>query len=361
MARIVYGISGEGSGHSSRAREVMTHLLSQGHAVRAVSYDRGYRNLKEDFDVFETEGLHIASEDNKVSKVKTFVDNIGRLPSGMRKLRELKRECFEEFQPHCVLTDFEPMTAYLAMHFDRPLVTLDNQHRMRYMDYTCPPELEGEARITEAVIRAIVPTPDLSLVTTFYFGRVRNERTLLFPPILRRAVRDLTPSRGGHHLVYTTAGFPSLLTLLPRFPRERFVVYGASEREGEEGNVAFRPPSQEGFLADLASARSVLATAGFTLMTESLHLRKPYLALPMHGQFEQELNALLLEELGYGRNGRALSAELVGDFFYRLPDYEQKLLAYEPQDNSALFQRLDTLLEGDAREAQQLHDRRPPS
>ena len=53
MARIVYGVSGEGSGHSSRAREMLTHLVSAGHQVKVVSYDRGYRNLKDDFDVFE--------------------------------------------------------------------------------------------------------------------------------------------------------------------------------------------------------------------------------------------------------------------------------------------------------------------
>ena len=60
MAKIVYGLAGEGSGHSSRAREMITHLAQIGHAVRVVSYDRGYNNLKDDFDVFQTEGLHIA-------------------------------------------------------------------------------------------------------------------------------------------------------------------------------------------------------------------------------------------------------------------------------------------------------------
>jgi uncharacterized protein (TIGR00661 family) len=57
-------------------------------------------------------------------------------------------------------------------------------------------------------------------------------------------------------------------------------------------------PMTEGFLHDLARCKGVIATAGFTLITESLHLGKPYLALPMRGQFEQELNALLLAELG---------------------------------------------------------------
>jgi uncharacterized protein (TIGR00661 family) len=78
MAKIVYGVSGEGSGHSSRAREMIIHLENLGHVVKVVSYDRGYNNLKDDFDVFETEGLHITSSDNRVSKVKTFTENLQR-------------------------------------------------------------------------------------------------------------------------------------------------------------------------------------------------------------------------------------------------------------------------------------------
>ena len=124
MARIVYGISGEGSGHSSRAREMMTHLLAAGHAVRAVSYDRGYRNLRDDFDVFETEGLSIRSVDNKVSVLETFTDNLARVPDGIARVREVRRRLFKEFEPDCVITDFEPTTAYLARHYDLPLISL---------------------------------------------------------------------------------------------------------------------------------------------------------------------------------------------------------------------------------------------
>ena len=53
-------------------------------------------------------------------------------------------------------------------------------------------------------------------------------------------------------------------------------------------------------------------------MTEALHLRKPMLALPMGGQFEQELNAHLLDDLNYGKNGRTADSESIGDFLYRL-------------------------------------------
>ena len=344
MARIVYGVSGEGSGHSSRAREVPTHLLESGHEVRVASYDRGHANLKDDFDVLEIEGLHIATEDNRVRLVETFTSNLARMSEGVRSLKTLRNELFRAFEPEVVLTDFEPMTAYLANHYRLPLVSIDNQHRMRWMRYEKPPELAREALMAETVIRAMVPRPDVALVTTFWFGEVKNERTFLFPPLLRREVRELDGREGDHVLVYFTQGFEGFLEHLATFRDERFVVYGAG-REGEAGNLVFKAPSRTGFLDDLASARAVIATAGFTLLTESLHLGKPYLALPMEGQFEQELNAHLLEEGGYGKNGRGATRDTVAAFLYDLLRYRGALEGYpRSADNGALFARLDEVL-----------------
>ena len=357
MARIIYGVSGEGSGHSSRAREIASHLRENGHAIWLVSYDRGYQNLKDDFDVFETEGLRIASEDNEVSVVKTFTENIKRLPEGYRSLQELRQRLFKEFQPDCVITDFEPMTAYLANHYSLPLITIDNQHRMRYLKYDCPPHSQVEARVTKTIIRAMVPRPDVSLVTTFHAGETTNDRTFVFPPILRRRVLDQQPGHGDHVLVYLTSGFESFLDELNNFHRESFLVYGY-DRSDHVGTVIFKPFSRDGFLRDLASAKAVMATAGFTLISEALCLRKPYLAMPMRGQFEQELNAFQLECLGYGKGVSDVGSEAIGDFLYRIPDYAERLQDYKAGDNRAIKDKLDELLEGDCALARQFHDRR---
>lgn len=354
MARIVYGVSGEGSGHASRAREMASHLRDRGHDLWLVSYDRGYRNLKDDFRVFETEGLCIASEDNKVSVVKTFTENLSRLPEGHRRLQELRRTLFQQFQPDCVITDFEPMTAYLAHHYGIPLITIDNQHRMRYIEYDCPSALQFESRVTRNIIRAMIPRPDVSLVTTFFFGEVRNERTFLFPPILRREVLALQSDPGGHVLVYVTSDFASLLEQLACFDRERFYVYGY-DRSDQDSVLTFKPFSKDGFLRDLASAKAVIATAGFTLISEALYLKKPYLALPMQGQFEQQLNGYQLSQLGYGKSVDDVHAEAIGDFFYHILDFETRLSEYAAGDNSAIKAKLDELLQDDCALARRFH------
>ncbi|TCI05281.1 hypothetical protein EZV61_04805 [Corallincola luteus] len=345
MAKIIYGVSGEGSGHSSRAKLMAAHLEQQGHELKLVSYDRGYRNLHQQFDVLQIQGLTIASVDNKVSKLKTLTENLANLPEGTRAFNKL-RELFKSFQPDCVITDFEPCTAYLANHYDLPLISLDNQHRMRYMEYACPADLKKEALLTETIIRAMVPKPWYSLITSFHTGALKNDHCQLFPPLIRPAAYGLTASTGEHILVYATSGFDSLLDTLSLFPRERFYVYGYNKDE-VVGNLYFRSFSEEGFLQDLSSSKAVMATAGFTLISEALHLKKPYLAFPMQGQFEQHLNAHMLDKQGLGKACLQPDQDAIAAFLYQLPDYEQALSLYQGCGNQGMQDKLDQLLAND--------------
>jgi uncharacterized protein (TIGR00661 family) len=347
MARILYGVSGEGSGHSSRASFIAAHLQRQGHKVKLASYDRGYRNLKDQFDVLEIAGLTIVSEDNQVAKLKTLTANLAKIPAGTRALKALK-DTFAEYQPDAVICDFEPITAYLAGHYNLPLISLDNQHRMRYMQFEVPTHLKKDALLTETIVRAMVPTPWVSLITTFHFHPLKNDRSFLFPPILREEVLHLRPGETDAILFYATSGFDSLLDILKTFPRENFFIYGY-DRGDLEGNLQFKPFSKEGFLADLAACKAVIATAGFTLISEALHLGKPQLAFPMQGQFEQHLNAHMLEHQGYGAQCQLPDHKSIAAFLYDIPHYRQQLQNYPRAGNSAITDKLDELFADDLR------------
>ena len=132
---------------------------------------------------------------------------------------------------------------------------------------------------------------------------------------MRPEVQALTPTDGEHVLVYVngSTGAEGLARTLAEVDA-RFVVYGVGVVEGPP-NVTFRPPSGDAFLADLGSCRALVCTAGFTLLSEALHLGKPVLAVPNRGIYEQGLNAAYLERLGRGRAVyRTLRASHVADF-----------------------------------------------
>ena len=152
------------------------------------------------------------------------------------------------------------------------------------------------------------------------------------------------PSEAGEHLlVYQTAttnrALPAVLKRLGLPTR----IYGLRRDLTEEvvdGNLRFRPFSEKGFIEELRTARAVVAGGGFTLMSEAVYLRKPMLSVPVQGQFEQVLNALYLQELGYGRCAVRLSEQALVDFLGSLRTCTQALSGYAQDGNEATFAAL---------------------
>jgi len=351
VSRIVYGVAGEGSGHTSRAREILRHLLQQGHEVRVVGYDRSYAALKSEFNCLEIEGLHIVSRDNKVSAIGTIVHNLRRARRAIRSNRALV-QLFNAFQPDVVITDFEPATAWLARWRGIPLVSIDNQHRLRYMKFQVPRALLLDKWITRLIIALMIPRPTVSLATSLVLGESTNSRTRIFPPIVRQEVLDLHPEERAFHLVYVTSAFESLIAALKAFPDKTFHVYG-HHPDSQDQNIHYRSFSGQAFVEDLATCRAVIATAGFTLMSEAMCLEKPYLALPMTGQFEQQVNALFLERSGCGMNAPRASVEVLQTFFARHAECKRSLqefnitlkaAGFPSYGGSAIKDTLDILL-----------------
>ena len=142
---------------------------------------------------------------------------------------------------------------------------------------------------------------------------------------------------------------PALIDELLNFPREQFIVYGYDKNQSVK-NIQYKSFSHDGFLDDLRQSNGVIASAGFSLMTEALYLKKPFLAIPLQGQFEQLLNGFLMEKLGYGKCITSLTSEDISAFLYHRPDYRDKLSGYTHTGNEAIKAMLDRLISDDAKE-----------
>ncbi len=341
MANILYGVNGEGSGHSTRAKEIISHLQQRGHIVHVVSFDRGLTNLRRDFEVTEIHGWRLAYVNNRVRYRRTIAKNLlgaRRTAASVAQLKKLS----EEWQIELVITDFEPLSCYVGHRRRIPVISIDNQHCLTNAGVSYPRQYRADAAATKVVVRMMVPRADAYLVTSFFSAKVTRRNTFLFPPILRESVLRAKPQAGEQVLVYVTSPAPALAKLLASV-RCRFVAYGFG-REGQDGNVLYKKPSLDGFLEDLINAKAIVANAGFSLVTEALHLAKPYLAVPVEHQFEQIFNAYWLEKVGYGAYWEELNGERVESFLHNLPHYRENLRAYPRQGNEALFTKLDALI-----------------
>lgn len=341
MARILYGVAGEGSGHSSRAKEVITHLLGLGHEIKIVSYDRGYENLKQYFPVEEIFGLRFDYKNNKVRVLPTIIKNAFQLPAAKKSLDKVLR-LIKEFKPQIVISDFEPLSCLAANLTGRPLISIDNQHRLTNARITYPKKYEKDAALAKAVTRLLIFNTKACLVISFDKPKTLNKKTFVFPPILRREVLEVKASEGDYILVYVTAPSKNLVKILEKI-NKKFVCYGFDKNE-INGNIVFKKASQEEFLRNLAGCEAVVANAGFTLISEALFLRKPYLAWPVAGQFEQILNACFIDKAGYGLHADDLNQENIEIFLSKLEPYKKNLQQYKKEDNHKLFAKLDQLI-----------------
>ena len=341
MANILYGVNGEGAGHSTRAKEVLTHLQTQGHSVHVASFDRGLRNLSGDFEVTEIFGFRIAYVNNRVRYKRTIARNLMTMPQAAKSVNRLK-ELITSWKIDLVITDFEPLTCHIGHGMGLPVVSIDNQHCLTNAVVSYPQQYRRDAAATRLVTRLMTPHADAYLVISFFAAPVKKRNTFLFPPLLRQEILDAAPTQGEHVLVYVTSPSPALGKMLSTI-RQRFIGYGFG-REGEVGNITYKKPSLDGFLQDLTTAKAIIANSGFSLVTEALHLGKPYLGVPVAHQFEQIFNAYWLQKTGYGAYWEDLNKERIESFLYNLPLYREKLAEYPRQGNSALLAKLDALI-----------------
>jgi len=341
MANILYGVNGEGSGHSTRAKEVISHLQQQGHRLHVVSFDRGLRNLSESFPVTEIFGLKLAYVNNRVRYKRTLAANLIKAPRAGRSLKALSHLVDEE-NIELIITDFEPLTCHVGHRKKLPVIAIDNQHAITNTVVSLPRGFRRDVAAVSLVTRMMTPHADAYFVLSFFPAPVKRRNTFLFPPIVRQEVLSTKTQTGDYVLVYVTSPAKELAALLRRV-HCKFICYGFGI-EGQDGNILFKKPSMDGFLRDLAGTKAVIANAGFSLVSEALYLGKPYLAMPVKNQFEQTFNAYYVDKLGYGAWWRELGKEQIESFLFNLPVYAENLQSYPRAGNGALLAKLDELV-----------------
>ena len=344
--RILYGVVGEGMGHATRSRMVLDHLYEAGHELIIVASQRAFTFLDKRFGdrervhVQEIHGLHLTYEDNVLDVGRSVLSNLGKAPEAIARniaaYFDVKREAPK---PDVVISDFESWAFFYGLNHYLPVISIDNMQIINRCTHPAEITEDPDFQLAKAAVKAKLPGASHYLITTFFYPEVRKERTTLVPPILRPEVLAARREVQEHVLVYQTASSnEALIPLLQSLPG-RFRLYGMG-RDAEVGNVSLRAFSETGFIDDLRTARAVLAGGGFSLMSEAVHLGVPMYAVPIQGQYEQELNARYLQRLGYGDWGVAFDRDRIVAFLESAPE----TTSYRPVDNARMFAVLDEVL-----------------
>jgi uncharacterized protein (TIGR00661 family) len=343
MARILYGISGDGFGHAARSQEVIRHLEQAGHKLLLVSYDRGYQMLSKSFTVHKITGLRLKYERNEVKYLATVAQNLINSPANLKSLNRVLA-LTKKFRPQLVITDFEPTVTLAANWLNLPLISLDNMHILTKAKLDIPAKHRANYLTAKLVIRLMVVNASRYIVLSFFPAKANSSKAIIAPPIIRQEILGLKPSYGEHILVYLTAGNSADILPILRASLGSYIIYGLN-KTGTDGNLTFKNFGARDYLKDLANSRAIIATAGFSLVSEALYLAKPYLALTIKSQFEQFINGYYLQKLGYGMMTEVLDHNTLKKFLKALPRFTKKLAGYHSVGNQSAFKSLDQTIE----------------
>ncbi|MFN7313623.1 MAG: MJ1255/VC2487 family glycosyltransferase [Bacteroidota bacterium] len=347
--KILYGVPGEGMGHATRSKVVIEFLLSKQHDVQVVSSDRAYKFLHQHFGkrVHEIKGLHFAYKNAQISRLGTLVLNLKHAPENLFHNFSEYLILHKQFKPDLVISDFESFSFTFAKMNRIPMISIDNMQVLNRckLEVKIPSDQKDDFALAKAIVKAKVPFAEHYFITSFFDAEITKKNTSLVQPIIRDAIIQAKPSEGKHILMYqTSATFNAVKTILKQIPEYTFLVYGMNKQE-TDGNIQFKPFSEEGFIQDFASAAAVIANGGFSFISEAVYLKKPVYAFPIAGQFEQWLNAAYIQKCAYGRHFTTLDADSLKAFLFDLPKFKQSLQQYNQAGNQRFFESLNYYLE----------------
>jgi uncharacterized protein (TIGR00661 family) len=361
MAKILYGIAGEGNGHAIRA-ECIIDELKKDHHITAFSYGKNWRTLKKYFRTQRSKkqpnktkyqgenpiikriiGSYMYYINNTVSAVVTTVVNTMKLPLMLlASLRYLPYFLNKEIRPDVLITDFEPFIGYWALLFKIPMISIDNQHAITNTKIDGVKGQKIYEIYSKFVVYSYVPKKDKTIITSFFKTEIKKRHkanTTIVPPIIKQEILKKKRTNAGHILVYqTSASYTKMLHILKRINKQ-FIIYGFN-KEKKEGNLHFKEFNNREFHKDIASADAVVINGGFTVLSEALYLHKPIFSIPIKRQFEQILNGHYINKLQYGVSVKDITEENFNVFLEKKKSYRTNIKKIKWDQNKEFFRVL---------------------
>lgn len=349
MAKILYGVCGEGMGHSIRSKVVIDWALKKGYEVEIVAGKKAYEFFKnKSYRVSQIHSFFMDIQNNKLKDL-TLVKNIWPFMKDYFPTKELIKQRINNFKPNFIVSDFEPFTSYIGKNFDIPTFSIENISSIVRTTGYFPKGHDGfYSKIAKLTTKVFSPDVDFHFIPSFFPIRVKKEfekNTAIVPPILRPEIFNLEPIEGDHSLVYQTSTTNvDLIHMLEDFRHEKFIVYGLNQK-GKNKNIEYKKFNEEQFLEDLCTSKAVITNGGFTLMGEAIYLGKPVLSEPIQKYSEQIFNSFWLLNSGYGMFVEKIDKKDLVSFLGNLGDYRNNLKGYHQDRNKKFFNLLESKIE----------------
>lgn len=304
--RIFYGVNGEGLGHISRTLAVIEHLPPTCE-VHVFTYGKAYEYMQRQHypHIHRIEGMMFSFKRGQVNYWKTTKEAVWFMMTN--KNQEFILQKAEELSPTLFISDYEPSIPRAAHALRKPILSIDNQHRFAYNDFSdLPLHLRMYGWGCGLFTKWIIPWPDQAIVSTFHYDHIRpsHKKFIVTNGLIRKSLEQAVPKKRDFVLVYSRESISQrLLEILKNTKNNCYKIYGVHRASWD----TYAPCDQfefcelgPGFGEDLANCRCLVGSAGNQLISEARFLGKPILAVPEPRQYEQSVNAFYVGKLGLG-------------------------------------------------------------
>ncbi|MFC7217630.1 glycosyltransferase family protein [Streptomyces polyrhachis] len=327
---VIIGVNGIGMGHTVRQSVIAQFLRDRGHHVRIVTNGVGRAEYFRDlgFTAWDAWMPTLLARGDRIHARDAVRANLRQAPAGLLRHLQLRRAVRNSGVPDVFVTDYEPNTPRLAYHFDRPLISIDQQSKYRHLDL---PVVGRYARTAdEQRLRYFAPRVDRSFICSYVPLDAEGRQVEFIAPVVPDAVRSapttIEPLATAYFSRYFDHGPQESVRQLASIfrqsvPDRKLRIYTQpselrSLRGYADARVEVRAFDREAFIADMARSEAVFSNAGFNLISEALVLGKPVHLVPLP-TYDQHWCAQVVDEAGLGTSAPRIEAQSVLDFLAR--------------------------------------------
>lgn len=313
--KILFIIQGEGRGHLTQALSLRQKLADEGHRVVGVMVGKspsrrlpGFFEEKIDAPVylFESPNFLPSAKNKRVNLVKSVAYNAFRFHKYMSSIRYINR-MIKETEADVVVNFYELLTG-LTYLFCRPkavMVCIAHQYLFLHPDFTFPKQNALSLASLKFFTRITAIGASKKLALSFRkMQEVPAEGIVVVPPLLRKEVLDMTPTKGDYlHGYLLNSGFSEeICSWHKSHPTVNLHIFWDKKNVNPvvkvDSHLSFHQLNDTLFIRYMAGAKAYATTAGFESVCEAMYLGKPVLMVPTH--IEQACNAFDASHAGAG-------------------------------------------------------------
>ena len=324
--KFIFIVQGEGRGHMTQAISLFQILKAHGHEVAHVIVGKSKRRELPEFVVKNISApiTQLASPNfvtdrhyRSVSVWRTLFFTVLKLRTYLTSVNRIAAIVNEE-QPDTIINfyDFLGGLYYILKNPGVTHIAIAHQFLLNHSQFQFPKGRYIDRKLLLLGNRLAGYRAKKLLCLSFDdFGDERIKKLIIVPPLLRSAIKTVSPSNGDHFLVYmVNHGYSEqVLAFHKKHPSVSIHCFWDKKDAPNElvidDHLTFHRLDDDKFIQYMASCKGYLTTAGFESVCEAMFLGKPVLMVPVEGHFEQACNALDAERVGAGIYSDAFDLE----------------------------------------------------